>query len=66
MKIFFGFFNPFFLCVLDKGYNSSQKAVEDAENLLIMGLGTDEQISQAIGIPMEQVKEIAEKMSIRN
>ena len=27
MKIFFGFFNPFFLCVLDKGYNSLEDAL---------------------------------------
>ena len=62
MKIFFGFFNPFFLCVLDKGYNSSQKAVEDAENFLRMNVLSFEQVSQGTGLPLEQVKEIAEKI----
>ena len=41
---------------------ASQKAVEDAENLLRMGMGTDDQISMAIGLPLEQVKEIAERI----
>ena len=62
MKIFFGFFNPFFLCVLDKGYNS----VEAAENLLRMGMGTDDQISMAIGLPLEKVQEIAEQLRMHN
>ena len=41
---------------------ASQKAVEDAENLLRMGMGTDDQISMAIGLPLEQVKEISERI----
>ena len=41
---------------------ASQKAVEAAENLLRMGMGTDDQISMAIGLPLEQVKEIAERI----
>ena len=54
MKIFFGFFNPFFLCVLDKGYNS----IEAAVNLLKMKLGTVEQIAKAQGLPVEKVLEL--------
>ena len=40
------------------------KAIEDAENLLKIGVGTPEQISQAIGLPLEQVLQIKEKLSI--
>lgn len=54
MKIFFGFFNPFFLCVLDKGYNS----IEAAVNLIRMKLGTPEQIAEAQGLPLEKVLEL--------
>ena len=41
---------------------ASQKAIEDAENLLRMGVNTIEQISQAIGLPLEKVQEIAEQL----
>ena len=44
---------------------SSQKAIEDAENLLKMKIGTTEQIAQAIGIPLEKVQEIAENISLK-
>ncbi len=48
----------------EEGYSqgASQKAVEDAENLLRMGMGTDDQISKAIGLTLEQVKEISERI----
>ena len=39
---------------------ASQKAIEAAENLLRMGLGTYEQIAQAQGLPLEKVQEIAQ------
>ena len=36
--------------------------VEDAENLLKMGVGTVEQISQATGLPLKQVMQIKERI----
>ena len=42
-----------------------QKAIEDAENFLKMGVGTPEQISQAIGLPLEQVLKIKENLSVK-
>ncbi|MBP5444339.1 MAG: hypothetical protein J6Y60_13975 [Treponema sp.] len=45
---------------------ASQKAIEDAENLLRMGVNTIEQISQAIGLPLEKVQEIAEQLRMHN
>ncbi|MBO7640101.1 MAG: hypothetical protein J6S91_14115 [Treponema sp.] len=45
---------------------SSRKALEDAENLLRMGMGSAEQISKAIGLPLEKVQEIADRMSINS
>ena len=36
-----------------------KKAVETARNLLKLGLGTAEQIAQAVCLPVEQVKELA-------
>ena len=47
--------NPFFLTVLDKGYNS----IEAAKNLLRMKLGTYEQIAQAQNLSVEEVKQLA-------
>lgn len=44
---------------------ASQKAIESAENLFKMGVGTAEQISQAIGLPLEQVLQI-QKRSCEN
>lgn len=44
---------------------ASQKAIESAENFLKMGVGTAEQISQAIGLPLEQVLQI-QKRSCEN
>ncbi len=43
----------------------SQKAMETAENLLRMGIGTDDQISQAIGLPLEQILKIKENLSVK-
>ena len=48
---------------VEKG--ASQKAIEDAENLLKMGVNTPEQISQAIGLPMEQVLQIKENLPVK-
>ena len=42
-----------------------QKAIEDAENLLKIGVGTPDQISQAIGLPLEQVLQIKEKLTVK-
>ena len=39
-----------------------QKAVEAAENLLRMNVLSFEQVSQGTGLPLEQVKEIAERI----
>ena len=36
--------------------------IEDAENLLKMGVGTVEQISQATGLSLEQVMQIKERI----
>ncbi len=44
---------------------SFKKAIESAENLLKMGINTPEQISQAIGLPLEQVLQI-QKRSCEN
>ena len=43
----------------------SQKAIETAENLLRMGLGSPEQISKAIGLPLEQILKIKENLSVK-
>ena len=43
-----------------------QKAIEAAENLLRMGVVTTEQISQAIGLPLEKVLELAENIRTKN
>ena len=45
---------------------ASQKAIETAENFLRMGVNTIEQISQAIGLPLEKVQEIAEQLRMQN
>ena len=42
-----------------------QKAIEAAENLLKIGVGTPEQISQAIGLPLEQILKIKENLSVK-
>ena len=54
--------------IREDGYEEGlqQKAVEAAENLLRMGMGTDDQISMAIGLPLEKVQEIAEQLRMHN
>ena len=51
----------------EEGYEDgvNDKAIEDAENLLKLGVVTVEQISQAIGLPLEQVLQIRENLSIK-
>ncbi|MBP5444362.1 MAG: hypothetical protein J6Y60_14090 [Treponema sp.] len=44
---------------------ASQKALESAENFLRMGVNTIDQISQAIGLPLEKVQEIADRIKIK-
>ena len=48
MKIFFGFFNPFFLCVLDKGYNSQFYAFEELDSRKISSTNTLERLNREI------------------
>ena len=43
-----------------------QKAVENARNLLTMNLLTHEQIAQAVDLPLEKVKELAEQLRMQN
>ena len=45
---------------------SIQKAVDAARNLLNMKLLTHEQIAQAVGLPLEKVREISEQLRIKN
>ena len=40
-----------------------QKAIEDARNLLVMKVLSHEQISQAIGLPLEKVEELAAELT---
>ncbi|MBP5359746.1 MAG: hypothetical protein J6Y69_11270 [Treponema sp.] len=42
-----------------------EKAIEDAENLLRLNILSPEQISQAIGLPLEQVLQIKENLSVK-
>ena len=42
-----------------------EKAIEDAENFLKLGVNTPEQISQAIGLPLQEVLKIKEKLSVK-
>ena len=44
---------------------AQQKAVEAAERLLKMNLGTAEQIATAVNLPLEQVLEIKEKITVK-
>ena len=53
MKIFFGFFNPFFLCVLDKGYNS----IEAAKSFYANGVSV-ELIAKSLKMTEEEVWKI--------
>ena len=40
----------------------TQKAIEDASNLLKMNLATPEQIAQAISLPVERVLELQKEL----
>ncbi len=40
------------------------KAIESAENLIKMNIGTLEQISVATGLSLEEVKELAKKVNV--
>ena len=40
-----------------------QNKIENARNLLVMGLGTHEQISQAVGLPLEKITEISAELA---
>ncbi|MBR6193715.1 MAG: Rpn family recombination-promoting nuclease/putative transposase [Treponema sp.] len=42
----------------------TEKAIEDAENLLRMRLGTVDQIAQATNLPLEKVQKLAENISV--
>ena len=53
MKIFFGFFNPFFLCVLDKGYNSVEAAVIAVKDFNI----TPQIAAEKMSAPLDKVLE---------
>ena len=41
-----------------------QKALEDAENLLKLKKLTEEEIAQTIGLPLEQVLKLKEKITV--
>lgn len=43
----------------------AQKAMEIAENLIRLNVLSYEQISQAIGLPLEKVKEIADRILVK-
>ena len=53
--------NPFFLSVLDKGYNS----IEAAINLIKMAVLSPEQIAQASGLPLQKVLELQEEIKVK-
>ena len=44
---------------------ASQKAMEAAENFLKMSVGTVEQIAQATGLPMEEILQLKENISVK-
>ena len=41
-----------------------EKAIEDARNLLRLGLGTIEQIAEAVNLPIEQIQKLQEELSV--
>ena len=43
---------------------AEQKAIEAAQNLLKMHLGTPEQIAQAQGLPLEKVLELQKELAV--
>ena len=40
----------------------SEAKLENARNLLVMQLGTHEQIAQAVGLPLETIEQLAAKL----
>ena len=44
---------------------AQQKAIEDAERLLKMNLGTVEQIAEAVDLTVEQILDIKEKIAVK-
>ena len=52
---------------LDAGIEigAQQKAIEDAERLLKMNLGTVEQIAEAVDLTVEQILEIKDKIAVK-
>ncbi len=48
---------------LKKGMDETK--IENAKNLLAMGLGTHEQISQAIGLPIEKIEALAKEIEAK-
>lgn len=43
----------------------NEKAMEDAERLIKMNLGTVEQIATAVNIPLEKVLELQKNISVK-
>ena len=43
---------------------AQQKAIENATNFLKLGVLTEEQISSAIGLPLEQVLELKNSLTV--
>ena len=46
-----------------EGKNANK--IENAKNLLAMNILTHEQISQAIGLPIEKIEELAKEVSLQ-
>ena len=51
---------------IGRSEGQEQAKIENARNLLVMGLGTHEQIAQAVGLPLEKIKELAREMETAN
>ena len=47
---------------LGKSEGEAARAAADAKNLLAMKVLTDEQIARAVGLPLEKIEELAEKL----
>lgn len=45
-----------------KEQGMNEKAVDSARNMLSMKLGTHEQIAQAVGLPLEEIEELAAEL----
>ena len=55
--------NPFFLTVLDKGYNSRNARLEAAQRMLKAKLGTAEQIADITGLSVTELQQLQEEMA---